>query len=320
MYQTIGAVARWPTYQALIYGRYISTIKTGNPRNLMGTFWSAYDNMARAFGFLSDVNHYGGYLVGIIVLALAFIVYNRRDVLAHAALFAGGTGLMFSLSRSAWVTLAMFGIPIIIVLMRRGGFTSAFRRPFIVIGLAAVLFLAAGVVVQRAGLFDIKAVVSKRIFSFLSNRSSAEDHIKTRLMALEAWQSSPLIGIGMDYPVNPWYSPKYNDLWGGAHSHHLNVLAGNGILGLALEWSFMAVVFLYMWRGLIRSRPQSLEGAAMAGLLTAYAAILLGNFLYHYYLNDFVWFIMGCGVALGRGIIREAKASEGAGCRERVEL
>lgn len=51
--------------------------------------WSADDAMPRAFGFLSDVNHYGGYLVGVILLALAYLIYNRRDKLAYCALIAG---------------------------------------------------------------------------------------------------------------------------------------------------------------------------------------------------------------------------------------
>ena len=40
IYQVIGALRGWPMYQEFIYGSYIDTIKTGNPRNLMGVFYS----------------------------------------------------------------------------------------------------------------------------------------------------------------------------------------------------------------------------------------------------------------------------------------
>jgi len=71
----------------------------------------------------------------------------------------------------------------------------------------------------------------------------------------------------------------------------------------------MCVVGGYMWRGLRLSREGSEERAVMAGLLAAYIAILLGNLLYHYYLNGFVWFLMGCGVALSYKIMLEAQAN-----------
>lgn len=48
----------------------------------------------------------------------------------------------------------------------------------------------------------------------------------------------------------------------------------------------------------------------LAGLLASYIAIIFGNFMYHYFTLDFVWFLMGCGVALSRLLILEASQKE----------
>ncbi len=299
IYQVIGGMKGWPMYQDFVYGSVMDTIRTGNPRNLLGIYGSE-QGIPRAFGFLSDVNHYGGYIVGVILLALAFIVYNRRDILAYMALFAGGAGLVLSLSRSAWLTLIVFGLPVLIFVLIRSGFSLRWlRRP--IIAMIVVLFVAAFIAAQ-AGLFDIKEVILNRVVTFVSGESSAEAHMNTRLLALDAWKSSPLIGVGLACHTFGWYSSRYDALYVGAHSHHFDVLAGTGILGLALEWTFMAVVFLSTWRGLKQSRRGSQERVVLAGLIAAYVAIFFGNFLYHYYMYDFVWFLMGCGVALSREI------------------
>lgn len=313
VYQVVGGLQGWPMYQDFVYGGVMDTITTGNPRNLVGVFWSGGDAMPRAFGFLSDASHYGGYMVGVILLALAFLIYNRRDILAYMALFAGGAGLILSLSRSAWLTFIVFGLPVLIYILRKSGFGMRWlTRPIIAMIIVIVLLFGADFFAAQAGLFDIKEVISRRIEMFVSSESSAETHIYTRLMALDAWESSPLIGVGWDFKnaITGWYSPRYHEAWGGSHSHHLDALAGNGILGLALEWTFMAIVFRYMWRGLKQSRRGSQERAVLAGVLAAYISILLGNFLYHYYLYDFVWFLMGCGVAMGRRVTIEAQLNQ----------
>lgn len=312
VYQVVGGIQGWSMYQDFVYGSVMDTIRTGNPRNLIGNFWSSADAMPRAFGFLSDASHYGGYMVGVILLALAFLVYNRRDILAYMALFAGGSGLVLSLSRSAWLTLIVFGLPVLIFVLIRSGFSLRWlRRPIMAMIFIIVLLFGASIYATQSGLFDIREVISRRIEMFVSGESSAKVHIYTRLMALDAWESSPFIGVGWDFKnaITGWYSPRYREAWGGSHSHHLDALAGSGIIGLALEWTFMAIVFRYMWRGLKQSPRGSQERIVLAGVLAAYISILLGNFLYHYYLYDFVWFLMGCGVALGRKIVLEAQTN-----------
>ena len=98
-----------------------------------------------------------------------------------------------------------------------------------------------------------------------------------------------------------------DELWYGAHSHHFNILGETGFLGAGLEWTVMAFVLLQMLRGLRHSRPRSQEQLVLVGVLAAYVTIVLGNFFYAYYTNDFVWFLMGCGWALSRTARREAR-------------
>lgn len=60
-----------------------------------------------------------------------------------------------------------------------------------------------------------------------------------------------------------------------------------------------------MWRALFVSNENSLARHMLAGLLASYIAIIFGNFLYHYFTLDIVWFLMGIGVALSRLLIIE---------------
>jgi O-antigen ligase len=150
------------------------------------------------------------------------------------------------------------------------------------------------------------------------NESMAE-HIYTRLLGLDAFVSSPIIGVGPGVNASPWYSETYQAEWAGSHSHHINMLGETGFLGAGLEWIIMFWVARYMWRGLFVGRKNTPERNLLAGLLAAYITIIFGNLFYFYYLNDFVWFLMACGVALSRAIILKEK-KESRVCAEAAQV
>lgn len=316
IYQVAGAIMGWPMYQDLMVG-----VPVGNPRNLQGIFWfSGGGFFPRAFGFLSDVNHYAGYLVGAILLALAIVAWNRKFFLSYLVLFAGGMGMVFSLSRSNILTFVVIGLPVLICLLRKFDFKVRWLKPCIaIIGFVTVLWLgvtlAGGRHVENldsVAAVDIVGTLTERVVDLADPESGAGGslgvHIMTRLLAIDAWFNHPFLGVGMGVNTDPWYSEKYDENWHGAHSHHLDALGQTGLLGASLEWIFMGLVGVTMWRGLRHSRQGSEERAVLIGLLSAYVAIILGNLLYHYYLNGFVWFIMGCGVALSRTVIEGARS------------
>jgi O-antigen ligase len=282
-------------------------IPNGNPRNTMRVWWDGPAGAPRAFGFLADANHYAGYLVSVILLALALIIWNRRSIFPYVVLAASSAGLMFSLSRSGMVTLVLVGIPALLFLLRRARFPIFFLRPMLKIGIALMILRAfIGPIIDRypeINSLDPWRILTTRLQNLSDNDVTVQSHFRTRMAALDAFVGHPVIGIGL---ATIWYSENYKEYFGGSHSHHLDALGHTGLIGAGLEWAFMGLVGLYMWRGLKYSPPNSEERAVMVGLLAAFISIMIGNFLYHYYLNDFVWFLMGCGVALSHNIKQDA--------------
>ena len=285
IYQVVGAINGLPMYQDLMVG-----IPVGNPRNLQGAFWFG-SFMPRAFGFLSDTNHYAAYLVGAMLLSLAIITWNRK--LSYAVLLMGGIGLILSLSRSAILTFVMVGLPVLIFLRSKFYLKVNWLKPVAVaIGFVFVLSLGMSLAGDRMveeinDSVDILGVLQTRMSDFVDPDNAVGGsfgvHIMTRLLAIDAWLSSPILGVGMGLITDPWYSKKYDETWHGAHSHHLDALGQTGLLGASLEWLFMGLVGVTMWRGLKCSRRDSQERAVLVGLLAAFVSIILGNLLYHYY-------------------------------------
>ncbi len=315
VYQVAGGPRGWPTYQSLL-----ADVPTANDRTQGGYIFSGDYQVFRAFGFFpGDVSHYAGYLAGVLLIALALIGYGRRTVLPYLVVLAAGAGLLFSLSRSGIVAFTGIGLPVLGYLLwsrrlvsRRRIVTGA-MKPVAV----SALLLALGVGTfgaewwSKNDLPDVWHLLALRLGNLIPGDDSPAFesmalHIESRTLALDALRSSPLIGVGLGVTARPWHSARYDTYWSGAHSHHFNILGQTGLLGATLEWTFMAFVFIQMRRGLEKSRPHSEERAMMIGLLAAYVTLLIGNFFYTYYTNDFVWFLMASGWALSRAIRREA--------------
>lgn len=318
VYQMVGNPFGWPTYQTLLAG-----IPTANDRTVDGYVYSSLYRAFRASGFFpADVSHYAGYMAGVLVLAIALMVHNRRSVLPYVVLVFGLMGLVFSLSRSGILAFVVFGLPSLFFLLSRiRPVARVLYRSLAIPGLLALILLGVvGPIVLSSYDIDLPnpaEIISARLDDVLNPREnsgeSMDEHVMTRLTGLDAMASSPLIGVGLGVNASPWYSERYQRGWAGSHSHHIDVLGQTGLIGGALQFLLMAIVGTYMWRGLLAKRDRSVERHVLAGILAAYIAILMGNFLYAYFLNDFVWFLMASGVALSRLLILEAR-------KERVAL
>jgi len=314
LYQVIGGNMgmNWPTYQTFMAG-----ISTANDQSIGGYSYAGSYGLFRAAGFFpADVSHYAGYMAGVLLIAMGLVAHKRRKILPYLVIVAGLMGLLLSLSRSGIAAFILIGIPSLLFVRWRAHLTASHAWRHVTILLSLVIM---GSVIMSQFVGDSANIDFPRVFDALSSRfsdvidpgvseaGSMEGHIITRLLAIDAWMSSPLFGVGLGVNASHWYSERYQTVWGGAHSHHFDILGQTGLLGACLEWYFMLIVGLYMWHGLKASCRDSEERNILAGILAAYITILLGNFFYYYYLNDFVWFLMGCGVALSRSIIQETR-------------
>jgi len=224
-------------------------------------------------------------------------------------------GLLFSLSRSGILAFIIFGIPslsfllwrVVPVSQRSYWKLTKSLMPLVLMGfvLAAATIVALEVDLTKVS-DDIHIRLSDLVEAGEDQNESMAEHIHTRLLGLDAWVSSPILGVGPGVNASPWFSEKYKADWAGSHSHHINMLGDSGLMGAGFEWLLMWLVARYMWRGLFVRRENTPERNLLAGLLAAYITIIFGNLFYSYYLNDFVWFLMACGVALSRAMLVEA--------------
>jgi len=314
VYQLIGSPLHWPTYQTLMAG-----IPTALDHTQGGYMYSATFSTFRSIGFFpADPSHYAGYLVGILLIGISMIVYKRTKLWPYIVVFFASVGLVFSLSRSGMLTFFLVGLPVLLFLLSK--ITPVVKmRSIIYAPVVFLIVIPIGVFSYQAAsdfgihLPDVSSVMSKRMADLThpgkSKIDSMSEHILTRLTGLDALASSPMLGVGLGVNASPWHSDYYHRGWGGSHSHHLDALGQTGFIGAGLQFLFMAIIGAYMWRGLFVSSEPSLERHLLAGILAAYIAILLGNFTYHYFLLDFVWFVMAIGVALSRRLIQDGRDS-----------
>lgn len=321
IYQVIGGPHRWPTYQTLMAG-----IPTANDRSDGGYYFTNGYNIFRSMGFFpGDVSHYAGYLAGVLLIAIALLMSRRGIMLPVVVLLICGLGLLLSLSRSGILAFAMIGLPVLAYFLSSNGFVRV-RRPFSTVAKTAGVVALVGVLLAgfsggrwltAVDFGKVRDVLGSRLLNLVQSDNSPgfesmEVHIRTRLLALDAFVTHPLLGVGLGITATPWYSIKYQEPWYGAHSHHFNILGETGLIGATLEWVFMGLVMVQLTRSVRWSRRGSDEQIMAIALVAAYVTIILGNFFYAYYTNDFVWFIMGAGWALSRLTRRDARERDHA--------
>lgn len=312
IYQLFGAVRGWPTYQTILSG-----IPMANDRTEDGYFYTGPLASFRAIGFFSsDVSHYSGYLAGILILSLALLAYDNKKTFPYIVFLFGSLGLLFSLSRSGILAFLIFGIPSLYYTLRKFNLIKKFnflkyKLPILLLTLLTILIINSPF---REEIPNPFIILSDRFDDIINpnedNGGSMSEHLFTRELGLDAFLSSPLLGVGLGVNASPWYSKKYEAGWGGSHSYHIDRLGQTGILGLIVEWIFMFFILRYMFIALKKANTDRFSKFLLAGLLATYLTIILGNFLYYYYLNDFVWFIMGCSVALSRIVIKNSEIHE----------
>ena len=306
IYQLFGSIRGWPTYQTILAG-----IPMANDRTEDGYFYSGPFAAFRAIGFFSsDVSHYSGYLAGVLILSIALISYDKTKFYPYLVFFIGLIGLIFSLSRSGILAFIVFGIPTLYYTLRRFGLINRFNifKYKFSFFLIFILILFINNSPFKEEIPNPFITLSDRFEDIVNpnedNGGSMNEHIYTRELGIDAFLSSPIIGVGLGVNASPWYSEKYQAGWGGSHSYHIDKLGQTGLVGIIIEWILMFMILKYMIKALKVKNDNRISKFLLSGLFATYLTIILGNFLYYYYLNDFVWFIMGCCVALSRIIIK----------------
>jgi O-antigen ligase len=256
--------------------------------------------LIRAYGTFDQPNPFAGYLGLHLPFALAFALRGRRWW-RWAALFlwiVGAGAVIFSLSRGAWIAVA---VGLLIVVWYSGARKLNDRRLWAAVIATPILILAVGHF--SFGIDDVIPERARLVGEGFLDPTDITEEITTGNFAvvqrLAFWTaagrmfaSNPIGGVGLGN-----YEARYEDFnlgrWadslGHAHNFYLNMAAETGIIGLLPFLAFLAVV-LVLARRAADSAPV-IQTAAIASLAS------IGAFVAHNMVDNV--FVGGMGVVFG---------------------
>ena len=259
----------------------------------------------RAFGTFRQPNPYGGYLGLILPLALSVALWGGERLLSGRPKLRtdlglitvawGGFGLMLaalfaSQSRGAWLAFMM---ALIVTLFLKGG-QWAVALTGVSIALATLISMGA--------LALLPETISQRFVDALPfvNRpdivtvelTDANFAILERLAHWQAaeyiWRDNFWLGVGFGnyesvyqaYAIGRWLDPL-----GHAHNYILNIGAETGLIGLIGYLIFWGWVIGYTIRGWLKTAPDSLNRAILAGTIGILTHLHFHNLLDNLYVQ-----------------------------------
>lgn len=240
----------------------------------------------RAVGTSIDPNVFGATLMMIGVLAATQLPAGRpliaRQYLA-AALLPIGLALLLTLSRSSWMGFAagcLFAA------------TVRYRRLWL-------LAIPAGPALALGLLPGLDQYVGHLLTGFRAEDRATLMRLGEYKDALELISRYPWLGVGYGNAPSP-------DLYVGVSSAHLLLAENAGLVGLAIYWATMALLFKYVLVGLARAQDNGLSALALSGASAVFAALVAGVFDQHFvnirfpHVVALLWICAGLAVAARR--------------------
>jgi O-Antigen ligase len=319
VYQIIGLYQGWPMLLT-----YLDALPSVNERYRMEAMIDEHGSL-RAFSTFGDPNIYAGYLVAVLMFLLNWLIRrNRIDKNVRYMSLIIMTimiilGMLLSGSRSAFLALVAGLITTIVVWMKEKEYTFGFRlkriflRPAIIGSLFLLMFLAVSSLNILPSELNIVESWSTRLSGLQSilfqdgnsYSESLQGHKLTRLLGLEIFMRNPIMGCGIGN-FGSYYSQELRYSQVHSHSHFLDTLAETGLVGSFIEWSIILYVLYTVYRGISVSKKNSSEKVWLSGLFSSIVTIVMGNFGYMYYLQNFVWFELAIGLSLSQMVIKSS--------------
>jgi putative inorganic carbon (HCO3(-)) transporter len=288
----------WIVGSAAVWGLYGSVRVLGEGLTLQ----SAY-GLARPF--FPEHGAYAAYLAMILPAALLFALERRgwERLLYAGASLAITLGIGLSLTRAAWVSLALVLPPLVAL-------WSWWRRSLKSVALIATLSVIVAVVLAGFG-------AGARIESHSGSIAQTGDvsnleRFNRWMAAVEMVKDRPLLGVGYDaYPhVYSRYRRKLiltemAYVHSGAHSEVFRLLAESGILG------FLAAIWLLTAAGVLGLRTFFTSADPRAKLVALAVLGGLGTYAVHGLFRTYIdlekvaipfWASLGALAALGRRV------------------
>lgn len=234
----------------------------------------------RAIGTSVDPNVFGGMLVLILPLAIAYVLakdgpIRRRFLIALVGALT--MALLLTMSRGAWLgAVAGFGLIA----------TFRYRRLWVVAAIAAAVFFLIPQSDQFVERFQAGVQLQDR--ATLMRLGEYKD-------ALRLIQTYPFFGVGFG-------SAPDIDLYIGASSVYLLIAEEMGLIGLGAYLLTMIVLFWYAI-GVYRAAPDDYWSTTILGCLAGVTGALVTGIFDHHYFNLYFphsialfWFLVGLTV------------------------
>jgi O-antigen ligase len=295
----------------LVLGGFVEFARGRYLLSFGGATASDFDPYFRVQSFFFDPNIYGRFLVVVMLIVTAVMLYTEkaRRVLGAAMILALlWAGLVLSLSQSSFAAL-LAGLVTLAALRFKA-------RP-------VLLATAALAVVGVAFALLVPSVSGIDLSSEKSARASTSGRFDLVTGGLTLWSQKPVFGYGSgdfssayrahDMAHSTSFRPVVTTR---SHTAPLTVAAEQGLLGLGSFVLLLVAGFGAVFR---RARPgvaeQSRPGlVARVGVAAAFTAIFVHTLAYAAFLEDpLTWVLLGCAVSLAA--IPRAGSSAGEAAR-----
>jgi hypothetical protein len=273
-----------------------------------GALWNVPGHLPRLGAVFWDVNHFGGYLAGLLPLTGVLILTSaklKEKAVYLLAFVPGCAVLLFTNSRTAWINaFVAFAVFSLLLFFRRMGYKG------VLLLLTAFLLAAVPLVVEynRQGSWlreEVKGFFHYRIDSF-------DSHFMLLEGTAQIFSTYPFIGGGYgsffehfsQMPVAEEFfsrDPAALTTRVPAHTIWGEVLAETGIIGMFAYLAFILVGLLPLLYLSVKGQSvrEAFVASAMAGTIIGW---LTGGIFYSYnteffWIIFFMFFIYGIGLA-----------------------
>ena len=249
----------------------------------------------RVQGTFFHPNSYAMYLITALPFGLIFLfakVKSSLKAIAVAGLGLGIIALIYSLSRSGWISFLAIACLVLGLAARRKRMsprTMALTGGLACIILAALYFFGSGMILGR-----IKA----------DDHGSALSRILQARTAMDIIRDHPVLGVGLNnYTLTSLLVLGREPV---VHNAYLLIAAETGLLGLLGFLGLLASLLFQNWRT-ARRASDDLSWAAGAGIFCAFAAIAAHSMTDYALLGSTIlithfWFLAGVSSALSLGL------------------
>jgi O-antigen ligase len=270
-----------------------------------------FGNYFRVNSLFFDPSIYGRFLAIVMIAVTTVVLWSRRrrDVLVGAGVLLWLlAGLITSFSQSSIAAL-LLGLVVL----------AAYRWD-----VRATAYVT-GALVAIAAVVALLAPPSLHLGLHGSGGSTSNATSgRTKLVSggLELFGDSPLYGYGSG-SFETEYKRHGNataaNATSASHTIPITVAAEQGIVGFAVYVALLIAAFAVLFRGAGRSPPRTQSGGAggwpafpfRLAIAACFAALVLHTWAYADFLEDpITWTLLGIGIALARGSVREKVGSE----------